>query len=92
MTTYIAFQPSANGTPPFQTVVTLDNQQYSLVCTWNVYRQGWYYTLSDQNGNVTNTLPLIYSPPDANIYLAPGIFTTSTILYRASTGNFEINP
>lgn len=92
MTTFIAFTPSANGTPPFQTVVTLDGKSYSLVCSWNVYRQAWYLSLTDQSGNVTSLFPLIGSPPGANIYLAPGIFSISTILYRIGTGNFEVNP
>lgn len=92
MTTFIAFAPSTNGTPPFQTVVTLDGAAYSLVCVWNVYRQEWYYSLTDQPQNVVSFMPLVGSPPNADIYLAPGIFTTSTILFRIGTGNFEVNP
>ncbi|MDE2469452.1 MAG: hypothetical protein KGL35_12075 [Bradyrhizobium sp.] len=92
MTTYIPFAPSPNAIPPFQTIVTLDGKQYSLICVWNVYRQDWYYTISDQAGNVVITQPLIASPTTSDIYLAPGIFTTSTLLYRITTGNLEINP
>ena len=92
MTTLVPFLPSNVASPPFQATVTLDGTQYSLTATWNVYRGDWYFTITDQSGNVTFNGALIASPPDYDIYLAPGIFTTSTILYRDSTGNFEINP
>jgi hypothetical protein len=92
MTTYIAFQPQANTAPPFQTPVTLDGTTYNLVCWWNIYRAGYYYTITDQGGMVIYTGALVGSPTSSNIYLAPGIFQTSTMLYRSGSGNFEINP
>lgn len=98
MTTYIAFTPSQVSSPPFSTQVTLDGVSYTLSCTWNIYRggssgqSGWYYSLTDQGGNVAITSALVGSPDDAPIYLAWGILTTSTLLYRASSGNFEVSP
>lgn len=92
MTTLVAFTPSNASTPPFSTSITLDGASYNLQCFWNVYRGGWYYSLIDTSGNTITTAALVGSPPGTNIYLAPGIFTTSTLLYRDGTGNFEITP
>lgn len=91
MTTLIAFQPTTSN-PPFAVPVTLDNATYNLTCRWNLYRTGWYYQLIDQNQNVVINAALVGSPIGYNIYLAPGLFTTSTLLYRADTGNFEVSP
>lgn len=90
--TTLPFTPNPNTVPPFSAVVTLDGNPYTLAVTWNVYRQDWYITLSDQSGNILVTQPLIGSPPDSNIYLAWGILQSSTLVYRVSSGNFEVTP
>lgn len=90
--TLIPFTPSVTAAPPFSALVTLDGASYSLVAMWNVYAGRWYFSLTDQNGNLIINQPLIGSPPNANIYLAPGVFTSSTILFRVATQNFEIVP
>lgn len=92
MTTLIPFTPSAFSASPFSASVTLDNANYMLSCFWNLYRTGWYYSLTDQNGNIAITAALVGSPLTASIFLAPGLFQTSTLLYRADTGNFEATP
>jgi hypothetical protein len=92
MTTLIPFQPSNVTTPPFQATVTLDSVAYSATVTWNIAGQRWYLTLTDQSGNVAWNGAMVGSPLDADIYLAPGIFLSSTILYREDTGNIETNP
>ncbi|NBI44981.1 MULTISPECIES: phage baseplate plug family protein [Burkholderia] len=92
MTTLIAFNPSNATSPPFQETVTLDGSAYSLSAAWNIAGQRWYVTLTDQNGNVVWSGAMVGSPLGFNILLAPGIFTTSTLLYREDTGNFEISP
>lgn len=91
MTTYIAFQPQPNTSPPFQAIVTLDGNTYSLTCWWNLVGR-WYYSLADQTGTVVYTGGLVASPDTMDIYLAPALFQTSTIVFRASTGNFEVSP
>ncbi|MHB1644605.1 MAG: hypothetical protein ACYCS8_18465 [Acidithiobacillus sp.] len=91
MTTLVPFI-TANTSPPFQAIFTLDGGQYSGVATWNLTGQRWYFTLSDLSGNLIWNGPLIGSPLTADIPLAPGIFQTSTLLYRADTGNFEQTP
>ncbi len=90
--TTIAFAPNNSASPPFSTVFTLDGQNYNCVVGWNVYAQRWYFTLTDQAGTIYWTGPLIGSPMGSNILLAPGVFSTSTLLYRESTGQFEIEP
>lgn len=92
MTTYVAFQPNNQTAPPFSATFTLDGATYSGAVTWNVYAQRWYFTLTDQLGDVVWNGPLIGSPLTSNIELAPGIFGTSSILYREDTGNFEVSP
>lgn len=69
----------------------MDGAQYSLTGWWNLIGR-WYATIADQSGNVWWTGALVGSPDDENIYLAPGVFSASTILYRGSSGNFEISP
>lgn len=90
--TIIPFNPSPTTAPPFSAILTLDGASYSLVAMWNFYRGDWYISLTDQNGNLVINQPLIGSPDGADIPLAPGVFTSSTLVYRVSTGNFEQNP
>lgn len=92
MTTLIPFQPNPSGNPPFRTIFTLDSQSVVGTVTWNVFGQRWYLSLTDQSGNNLWTGAMVGSPPGFNIYLAPDVFQTSTLLYRADTGNFEVGP
>jgi hypothetical protein len=89
--TTIAFAPNSQNAPPFQALVTLDGNSYNLVAMWNLYRGDWYISLTDQSGNLIVNQPLIGSPPDADILLAPGIFQTSTLLYRVASQQFEVS-
>ena len=90
--TIIPFQPNNNAAPPFAATFTLDGTAYTGSVTWNVTGQRWYFTLSDQSGTVIWNGALIGSPLDFDILLAPNIFTTSTILFREDTNNFEVTP
>jgi hypothetical protein len=36
--------------------------------------------------------PLTGSPPDYDINLIAGYFTTSSLVYRVSSNNFEVSP
>ncbi|MHB8914733.1 MAG: hypothetical protein ACYC4K_02850 [Thiobacillus sp.] len=90
--TIIPFTPSNKALPPFVASFTLDGQNYTGVGTWNFAVQRWYFTLTDSYGNIAWNGALVGSPLDYNIYLALGIFQTSTILFREDTGNFEVNP
>lgn len=90
--TSIPFNPVNTNNPPFQTDFTLDGQTYRGVATWNIAGQRWYLTIYSQSGDVVWCGALIGSPIGFDMPLAPGIFTTSQILYREDTGNFEVTP
>jgi uncharacterized protein DUF6983 len=90
MTTYVAFQPQPNVVFQFQ--ATLDGNLYTISLTWNVYGQRYYVNVYDTQNNWIVTIALIGSPPNYNINILGGYFTTSTLVYRVSTGNFEITP
>jgi hypothetical protein len=92
VTTFVAFAPNNQQSPPFSAVFTLDGTQYNAAATWNVYGQRWYLTLTDQAGNLAWNGALVGSPLDADIMLAPGLFTISTLLYREATAQFEVSP
>ena len=91
--TTIPFVPSsAIGTVPFQTTITLDGAQYFLSTYWNLAGQRWYISITDQSGNLIKSMPLVGSPLDSDINLVFNVFTTSTLVYRADTGEFEVDP
>ena len=90
MTPYL-FNPVDSAFPPWQSQMTLDGSSYKAVAYWNLYGQRWYVTLYNTSGAVVWTGPIIGSPDDYDIPLAPGIFSTSTLVYRVSTSNFEVS-
>lgn len=92
MTTYVALQLVPGASPPWKGQFTLDGQAYQGIVTWNFAAQRYYMSLAQNNQPPVWYGPLIGSPSGFDIYLAPGVFQTSTILYRADTGNFEVNP
>lgn len=92
MTTIIAFSPNNQSSPPFSTPLTLDSSSYVGNVTWNIFGQRWYLTIQDASSNVIWTGAMVGSSLDYNIYLAPGVFSTSTILFREDTGNIEVTP
>ena len=91
-TTLIPFQPNASASPPFQTTVTLDGSTYTLSCFWLVMSQRWYFSLVDSNQNTILFRPITGSPETADLNMVFGYFTTSTLVYRSSTGNLEVTP
>ncbi len=93
MTTYVTFSPQTTSAGvPWTGIFILDGQAYKASASWNLAGQRWYLSLSDGYGNVVWYGPLIGSPLNFDILLAPGVFAQSTLLYRADTGNFEVNP
>jgi hypothetical protein len=90
--TTIPLTLSNSSSPPFQTGVTLEGNQYTLSVVWNFSGQRWYFSLTDQYGNLTYMGALVGSPFGYDILLAPGLFQTNTLLYRSSTGNIEVGP
>lgn len=92
MTTYVPLSISANATPPWQGNFTLDGANYQAQVVWNFAGQRYYLALYDNGGSLVWFGALVGSPLDYDIYLAPSLFTASTILYRADTNQFEVNP
>lgn len=92
MTTLIPLVLSNTQTPPFQVQVTLDNTPYALTAMWNFAAQRWYASIVNAAGGIAWYGALVGSPIGYDIPLAPGIFSTSTLIFREDTGNFEITP
>jgi hypothetical protein len=90
MTTLIHFSPAS--TANFQFNPVLDGQTYTVICTYNNYSPRFYFNVYDNNGNLIVSRPIIASPDNYNIDLVKGFFTTSSMIFRASSQNFEINP
>jgi len=90
MTTITKFNPTA--TTNFQFNPILDGTTYVAICTWNAYGQRYYISLYNNYGTLIMTRPIIGSPDNYNVNLLIGYFTTSTLVYRSSSQNFEVNP
>jgi hypothetical protein len=89
MTVLIDFQPST-GTP-FQTQVTLDGTVYTVIVTWNLFGRRYYLNIYTLAGVLVSSRPMVGSPLDYDISVAPGTFT-STLVYRAATNQLEVSP
>lgn len=88
MTTYTNFTPPL----PFQFQATLDGAAYTVTVVWNITGQRSYINVTDSSGNLVVSTPLIGSPAAYNINLVGGYFTTSTMVFRAATAQFEVAP
>jgi hypothetical protein len=96
------FAPVQNPSgPPFQFTATLTGPTsnvsvtgslFSIVLTWNVFGQRWYFTIYDQSNNVVLSKPLIASPPGYPINLVGGYFSGSTLVYLEATQQFVVTP
>lgn len=89
MTTLTSFVPSPYQAFQFQ--ATLDGSTYNVTVTWNLYRQGYYINIVSLTGVVIVTRAMVGSPTGYDISLTKGYFT-STLVWRPSTGNFEVSP
>jgi hypothetical protein len=90
MTTLTQFAPSVSQNFTFQP--TLDGNVYNAVVTWALFGQRWLLNIYDLSGNLVMARPLRSSPTDSDINLVNGYFTTSTLIYREGTKNFEVTP
>lgn len=85
--TYIPFTPSATANFTFQ--ATLDGKVYNVIVTWNLFGERYYINVYDSLQTLILSLPIIGSPDNYNISMTKGYFTTS-LIYRVSSGNFEV--
>lgn len=90
MTTLTQFTPSLTQNFTFQP--TLDGQEYSVVVTWGLFGKRWIVNVYTLQGVLVMERPLVGSPPDYDIDLVQGYFSTSSLVYRVSTNNFEVSP
>lgn len=88
----IPFTPSNTAAPPFQVTVTLDGNAYSMQTRWSAYIGDWMVSITDSSGVLKCNMPLIGSPPNSDIPLFPGLFTTSITVFRQAAQQFEITP
>lgn len=90
MATIVNFQPASTAQFTFPAV--LDGTTYNIFIPYNNYGQRYYINIYDVSNNLVMAKPLIASPDNYDINLLFGYFTTSTLVFRASTANFEITP
>lgn len=90
MTTIVPFTPNDNA--PFQFQATLDGAAYTVVITWNLWGQRYYVNVYDISQNLIVSIGMAGSPTGADINLVAGYFTTSTLVFRAPSSQFEVNP
>jgi hypothetical protein len=88
------FVPS--NTIQFVFAAILDGASYTVATVWNIYRQDYYVQISDSSGNLIVNRARVGSPAGspsaADINLVFGYFSTNTLVWRPSTGNFEVGP
>jgi hypothetical protein len=90
LTAYYPFVPNPNSA--FEFKPTLDGVVYSVTVTWNLFGQRWFFNIYTQSGVLILSAALIGSPPNYDIDLVEFYFTTSTLIFRESTQQFEVNP
>lgn len=90
MTTLTQFSFTTNNN--FQFNPTLDGLPYIAICTWNIYSPRYFISIYDTFNNLILSRPVVASPDDYDINLVEGYFTTSKLVYRGSSNNFEVTP
>lgn len=80
------------ATLPFQFAATLDGASYGVTVNWNITGQRSYINVFNGSNVLIVTAPLIGSPDGYDINLVGGYFKTSSLVFRASTKQFEVSP
>ena len=87
---YFPFAPNVNRN--FQFAPTLDGTQYTVLVNWSLFGRRWLVNVYNLQGVRVVTKPLRTSPDDYDINMLKGYFTTSSLVYRASSDTFEVRP
>lgn len=87
MAALVGFAPSPLA--PFQFQAVLDGVIYNCIVTWALVGARWFLTINNQDGTPVLSLPNTASPPDYDISLTAGYFTTK-IVFREATQTYEI--
>lgn len=90
MTTTTLYQFAPSVTANYSFSPTLDGAQYSVIISWQLFGRRWIVNVYDLSGNLVLAKPLRSSPDDYDINIIGGYFTSTTMVYRESTGNFEV--
>jgi len=91
-TTYVPFVISQIQIPQFNATfidLTGYTNNYTITVPFNYFAQRYYVTCVSQQGVHEFTVPLVGSPDTSDISMTQGYFQT-TLVYRVSSGNFEI--
>jgi hypothetical protein len=91
--TLVQFSPPTSGM--FQFTATLNSQPYTIQVQWNYAGQRWYLNFfegTNTTGTPAYSSPLVASGDSVNYNIALQLGGPSTVIYRHSTGNFEISP
>jgi hypothetical protein len=89
MATLYPFTPPVGGNFQFQP--TLDGAQYNVIITWNLWATRYYVNIYTLQNALVLCIALIGSPDNVDISMTKGYFD-STLVYRVSSGNFEVSP
>ena len=87
-TTLYQFTPTVDVNFSFQP--TLDGQEYNVVVTWAYFGRRWIINVYDLANNLIVAKPMTGSPDNYNINLIAGYFSTTTLVFRASSSSFEV--
>ena len=88
--TVTPFTPATNGVP-FVMQPTLDGSVYTLLVTWNIYAQRWYFALFTLQNVQVLEKALIASPAGHDIDLVWPLFN-SMMVFREDSQAFEVTP
>lgn len=90
MAAFFPFAPTVNRNFVFSP--TLDGVQYTVEVTWSLFGQRWVINVFTLQGVRVLSKPLRTSPENYDINLIAGYFTTSKLVYRASSDTFVVTP
>ena len=89
MTTSVQFLPS--NTAPFQFQAVLDGEEYTVSVPWNVQSAVYYVKITGANGDIIVYRSLIASPPNFNISMTAGYFSSS-LVFLDQQSTFVVSP
>lgn len=90
MTTITPFAPSTGSTFQFQP--TLDGVTYTAIVNWNLFAKRFWFNLYTLQGARVLAIPLVGSPVGYDVDIVDGYFSTSAVVYRAPSAQFEVTP
>lgn len=87
-TAYFPFAPTTSAN--FTFTPTLDGTEYTVLVNWSLFGNRWIINVFTLQGVLVFQKPLRTSPDGSNINMAEGYFTSTQLVYRASSDTFEV--